>query len=101
MELPKNERARIISYLNELRVQGHNLRRPMADYLGHGIYELRPKDNRIFYFFYLKNNVVLLHVIKKRTDKILKNDLQLCVKRKVFVEESGENLEKIELGGGL
>ena len=99
--LPKNERTKILAYLKELKAQGYNLRRPMADYLGYGIYELRPKDNRIFYFFYMKSNAVLLHAIRKRTDKIPPGDLQLCLKRKSIVEESGENLEEIDLGGDL
>ena len=101
VKLPKNERTKILAYLKELKGQGHNLRRPMADYLGHGIYELRPKDNRIFYFFYIRNNVVLLHAIKKRTDKILSGDLQSCLNRKFIVEQSGENLEEIDMGGDL
>ena len=49
--LSLNERAKVFAYITELKNQGHNLRRPLADYIGNGIYELRPKNNRIFYFF--------------------------------------------------
>ncbi len=49
--LALKEQAKAYSYIVELKRQGNNLRRPMADYLEEGIYELRPKDNRIFYFF--------------------------------------------------
>lgn len=80
------EQAKVMAYLVELRQQGHNLRRPMADYIGDGVYELRPKDNRIFYFFFHKDNVVLLHALRKKTDKIPKGDLALCFKRKSQVE---------------
>ena len=80
--LPTKEQAKIFAYITELKNQGHNLRRPLADYLGNGIYELRPKDSRIFYFFFLKDSAVLVHVIKKKTDKIPKEDLKLCLKRK-------------------
>jgi len=69
----------------------------MADYLKKGIYELRPKDNRIFYFFYLRNNAVLIHAIKKKTKKIPERDLKLCVKRKIRTERQGEHIERIEL----
>jgi phage-related protein len=93
-ELPKREQAKIFAYLDELMAQGHNLRRPMADYLRDGIYELRPKDNRIFYFFFMKNRAILLHAIKKHSDKILVNDLQLCLKRRNIVENDGR-VEKL------
>ena len=96
LKLPPKERAKIVAYLNELKTQGHNLRRPMADYLGEGIYELRPQDNRVFYFFYLRENAVLLHALRKKMDKIPQNDMNLCIKRKREVEEYG-NIEKLDL----
>ena len=92
--LPTKEQAKIFAYIAELKNQGHNLRRPLADYLGNGIYELRPKDNRIFYFFFLKDSAVLVHAIKKKTDKISKEDLKLCLKRKSQVKQI--KLEELE-----
>jgi phage-related protein len=89
-EVPLKERVKITAYLRELRRQGHNLRRPIADYLGEGIYELRPRGNRIFYFFFLRDVAVLLHAIRKNTDKIPVNDRELCLKRKQQVEEFGD-----------
>lgn len=80
--LPEKEQVKIAAYVSELRTQGHNLRRPLAGYLGDGVYELRPRDNRFFYFFFLKDNVVLVHAIRKKTNKIPKEDLALCLRRK-------------------
>ncbi|MEK7849237.1 MAG: type II toxin-antitoxin system RelE/ParE family toxin [Candidatus Omnitrophota bacterium] len=94
--LPWKEQAKVMAYLVELWQQGHNLRRPMSDYLKEGIYELRPKDNRIFYFFFHKDSIVLLHASRKRTDKIPPRDLTLCFKRKSQVEEL-KHIEKLEL----
>lgn len=94
--LPLSERAKIFAYIAELKKQGNNLRRPLSDYLGHGIYELRPKANRIFYFFFLKDNAVLVHAIRKNTYKIPQKDLEMCIKRKTFVEEYAK-AEKIDL----
>jgi phage-related protein len=88
-ELSVKERAKVFAYISELKEQGHNLRRPMADHLRDGIYELRPKDNRVFYFFFIKNSAVLVHAIKKHTDKIPQRDLELCLRRKNAVETSG------------
>jgi phage-related protein len=80
--LPLKEQAKVFAYIAELKQQGHNLRRPLSGYLIEGIHELRPKDNRIFYFFFLRDSAVLLHSIKKKTDKIPQEDLRLCLKRK-------------------
>ncbi|MDD5465954.1 MAG: type II toxin-antitoxin system RelE/ParE family toxin [Candidatus Omnitrophica bacterium] len=96
MDLAINERAKVFAYLNELKKKGSDLRRPLADYLGHGIYELRPKANRIFYFFFLKDNAVLVHAIRKKTDKIPLKDLEICIKRK-SIAEGYTKIEKLDL----
>ena len=95
--LAGKEQAKVYAYIAELKNQGHNLRRPMADYLRDGIYELRPRDNRIFYFFYLRDRAVLVHAIMKHVKKIPAHDLKLCIKRKMSVEACGANIERIEL----
>ncbi len=46
----------------------------------------------------MKDNIVLLHAIKKKTDNIPKGDLLLCYKRKLIVELY-KKLEKVEIGG--
>ncbi|MFA5336203.1 MAG: type II toxin-antitoxin system RelE/ParE family toxin [Candidatus Omnitrophota bacterium] len=96
ISLPRNERTKYFAYLAALSHEGPNLKRPMADYLGSGIYELRPKSNRIFYFFFLKDKIVILHAIKKKTDKIPKEDLAICQRRKVIVEVY-QKLEKARI----
>ena len=95
--LTEKEQAKVYAYIAELKNQGNNLRRPMADYLRDGIYELRPRDNRIFYFFYLRDRAVLIHAIKKHVKKIPENDLKLCIKRRIKIEACGVNIERIEL----
>lgn len=96
--LPLKEQEKILAYISALLREGHNLRRPMADYLGHGIYELRPKNNRIFYFFFLRDSAVLLHAIKKKTYKIPGSDLNICIKRKSQAE-LGKSIKKLGFGG--
>jgi len=94
--LPLKEQEKILAYISELLKEGYNLRRPMADYLGHGIYELRPKNNRIFYFFFIRDSAVLLHAIKKKTYKIPESDLDICIKRKLHTERN-ENIKRAEM----
>ncbi len=84
--LSPSEQKKAISYLIALRDFGHNLHRPMADYVTQGLYELRPRANRIFYFFYLGESAVLVHAIRKTSDKLPERDIILALKRKAKVE---------------
>jgi hypothetical protein len=53
--LPVKVQTKCLSLVGLLRSQGHELRRPIADFLRDGIYELRPSyqgvNYRILYFF--------------------------------------------------
>ena len=91
-ELPIKEQAKVFAYIEELRNQGHNIRRPLADYVKNGVYELRPKANRLFYFFFLKENIVIVHAIKKKTNKISEKDITLCLQRKSYIEKYKTNI---------
>jgi hypothetical protein len=55
-----------------LRSQGHELRRPIADFRRDGIYELRPTYQgvhyRILYFFNGRNIVVISYGISKEAE---------------------------------
>ncbi len=61
--------AKCVAKLRLLAKLGHELRRPAADILGDGIYELRIKvtnvNYRILYFFHGRNTVVISHGLTK------------------------------------
>ena len=61
--LDTSNQQKVLAYIDLLKEYGHNLRRSIADYIGEGLYELRPKGNRMFYFFFLKDCAVLVHAI--------------------------------------
>ena len=67
--LPNKAQRKCLTYIAQLEMQGHQLRRPIADFLRDGIYELRPScqnvQYRILYFFSGKGSVVLSHGITK------------------------------------
>jgi hypothetical protein len=69
--LPVKVQAKCLSQVSMLRSQGHELRRPIADFLRDGIYELPPTYQgvhyRILYFFSGKNIVVISHGIAKQS----------------------------------
>ena len=58
-----------MTYIGQLELQAHELRRPVTDFLRDGIYELRPSYRdihyRILYFFAGKGVAVLSHGITK------------------------------------
>jgi phage-related protein len=68
-ELPVKAQAKCLLRLERLRELGHELRRPEADYLRDGIYELRVRCQhvhfRILYFFHGTVAAVVSHGIVK------------------------------------
>ncbi len=80
-------RARI-----ELLAQlGHELRRPAADYLRDGIYELRAKQGhvqyRILYFFHAGQVAILAHSLTKE-ETIPPVEIERAIKRKKVFESN-------------
>lgn len=69
-ELQAKPRLKCYAYIDLLESRGHELRRPVADYLRDGIYELRPsyrgQQYRILYFFTGRQAVVLSHGLVKQ-----------------------------------
>ncbi len=68
-DLPNKVQRKCLTFIARLEMEGHELRRPIADLLRDGIYELRPSYQgvhyRILYFFSGKDVVVLSHGITK------------------------------------
>jgi len=69
-----NEKARdkCVVRIERLGELGHELRRPEADYLRDGIYELRSHfqavNHRVLYFFHGREIVVLAHALAKERE---------------------------------
>jgi hypothetical protein len=64
--------AKCVAAIERLAELGHELRRPLAEYLRDGIYELRPKSGhvnyRILYFFHGQNVAVLASGLTKERE---------------------------------
>lgn len=75
--------------IEQLAAAGHELRRPAADFLRDGIYELRAKQGRvqyrILYFFHGRNAAILAHSLTKE-DAIPYIDIERAKARKKFFE---------------
>jgi phage-related protein len=72
--------------LERLEAMGHELRRPEADYIGDGIYELRAKhlgvNYRMLYFFNGRSAVVVTHGFAKQQSAVPISELRLALRRK-------------------
>jgi phage-related protein len=68
---------------------GHERRRPLADIVRDGIYELRIRQGRvsyrILYFFHGRNLTILGHALTKE-DKVPKADIERAIRRKKAFE---------------
>jgi len=65
--LPHDDQQKVFAYISYLEEHGESLRRPIAEYLGDKLYELRPKQVRILYAFVGKGTAVILHAFRKKT----------------------------------
>ena len=69
---------------------GHELRRPSADYLRDGVYELRAKhvrvQYRILYFFHGQDVAILAHAIVKDTNRVSGGEIERAIARKSLFE---------------
>ena len=74
-----NARIQVLAQL------GHELRRPMADYLRDGIHELRIRQGhvnyRILYFFHGQGVAILVHGLTKE-DEVPNADIERAIQRK-------------------
>jgi len=89
-DLPAKARAKCIERIERLALLGSELRRPEADYLRDGIYELRVRHQRInyrmLYAFVGKNVALLTHgLVKER--RVPPGEIDQAIKRKRRFED--------------
>jgi phage-related protein len=85
--------AACVAAVQRLAEFGHELRRPQADLLRDGIYELRVRKGRvnyrILYFFHGREVAVLGHAITKE-DVVPEIEIDRCLRRKRAFESDAE-----------
>lgn len=100
--LKKNRKgyANCVAKIKLLAESGYELRRPAADYLRDGIYELRAKHERvqyrILYFFHGQNIAILAHAIIKEESVVPDIDIERAISRKNLFVENPEAFTYIE-----
>jgi phage-related protein len=78
-----------VAAIERLADFGHELRRPLADFLRDGIYELRVRKGRvnyrILYFFHGRGLAILGHALTKE-DTVANADIERALRRKKAFE---------------
>ncbi len=84
--------ANCVARIQQLADVGHELRRPAADYLQDGIYELRAKhinvQYRILYFFQGQNVAILAQAMIKAQSAVPRTEIERALYRKRLFELS-------------
>lgn len=81
LKAPTNKDARVQHkqaslYIELLQQNGTHMNTEITKHLDDGIWELRPGNNRVFYFFYQNDTYVLLHQFRKKSQKTPKREIE-------------------------
>lgn len=63
-------------YIELLQNHGTHLPDNITKHIGEDIWELRPGNNRVFYFYFRENTFVLLHQFRKKSQKTPKREIE-------------------------
>ena len=63
-------------YIQLLQDNGTRLPDNITKHLGDDIWELRPGTNRVFYFYFKNDTFVLLHHLRKKSQKTPRRELE-------------------------
>ena len=69
----------IVLHIQLLEKNGTYLPKNITKHITDNIWELRPGNNRIFYFFYHDNTFVLLHSFRKKTQKTPRREIEKAI----------------------
>ena len=88
--LPQILQAKAVRDLDILMERGHRLREPFSKHLRDGMFELRIQASgdaaRIFYFFFVGENIVLVDGFVKKTQKTPQGELEKALRYKTDYE---------------
>jgi phage-related protein len=83
-------RDKILAYIIALKEYGTRIGQPTVKHIDGSIWELRPINNRIFFFYWKDNKFVLLHHFVKKTNKIPQREIENArSKMKDIIERHG------------
>lgn len=92
------QHKQISLYIQLLEDNGTRLNENITKHLDEDIWELRPGNNRVLYFYFKNDTFVLLHQFRKKTQKLqnVKLNAQKLNVMIISVERSLTNYENLE-----
>jgi phage-related protein len=73
------QHKQIVYYIDLLQNNGTRLPETVTKNIADDIWELRPGDNRVFYFFFQDNTFVLLHHFRKKSQKTPQREINRAI----------------------
>ena len=70
------QHKQITQYIQLLEDHGTRLGEPVTKHLEEDIWELRPGNNRVLFFYHKDNTYVLLHQFRKKTQKTPRREIR-------------------------
>ncbi len=70
------QHSQIAFYIQLLQDHGTRLGEKITKHLEEDIWELRPGNNRVLYFYFKENTFVLLHQFRKKTQKTPRREIE-------------------------
>ena len=84
--LDDKTRNKIWAYTEKLKQLGPKLKMPYSRKVSRNIYELRVQYTgmqfRFLYFYWIENDIVIVHVVEKKRQKLRMRDINLAEKRR-------------------
>lgn len=80
---------KINDFIQILSEKGLQIGEPYIKYIDSGIWELRPKDDRIFFVSFENNSFLLLHYFTKKTNKTPRKEIEQAKKNLADIKERG------------
>ena len=70
------QHKQIAQYIQLLEDHGTRLGENFTKHIDDDIWELRPGNNRVLFFYHKKDTFVLLHIFRKKTNKTPKREIE-------------------------
>ena len=84
-DLPRQAQSKVRTRMRLLAEFGYELRRPLADTLREGVYELRVRYRNIQYralYFFYQQQAVLSHGVTKKGKRVPDKEIDLAARRR-------------------
>ena len=86
----RTQHKQIVYYIELLQKNGTRLPETITKNIIEDIWELRPGDNRVFYFYFRDNTFVLLHHFRKKSQKTPQREIDRAIaERDDFLSRKG------------